>query len=279
MTDCEEAGLESADGAGVLEARVSTRSRLAGVVRGVAVFGKRFSNSRWWPLTAALVGAGPLIAFFGAGVYGHQIASAILLSILCLGFVVDDRWCQCLAAISLAFIAHSLLAIALARSAPERSSAVLPKAEAYWERQHSWITTGVNEEYEVSSWLPAHIQMFFGIAIFSFTSFGAVVFHDGFVQVDMMNYYNARLALESESQVRAIGFGWHLWSIMRGLGYLFVTYEMISLAHQFFAGQTNSTGARRRLRWALGIGCLTADCVIKYFAVEAVRLRLHENLT
>ena len=226
-----------------------------------------------------LIGAAPLLLFFGLGVYGHQWVSAIGLSTLCLGFVAKDRWWQCIAAISLAFIAHSLLAIALVRSAPERSSVILPKAEAYWEQQHQWITTGVNEEYEVSSWFPAHVQMFFGITIFSFTSFGAVVFHDGFVQVDMMNFYNARLALQSESQVQAIGFGWHLWSIMRGLGYLFVTYEMISLSYQCFARQTNSTWDRRRLRWALGISCLTADCVIKYFAVEAVRLRLHENLT
>lgn len=227
---------------------------------------------------AMLIGTLPLLGSFLLGVPGHPVVSALMLSFFCLGFVAKDRWPACITAIALAFIAHSAVAVVLSRSDPQRCAQIMPEAGNYWDRQHRWITTGVNEEYKVASWLPAHIQMFLGVSIFSFTSFGTVVFHDGFVQVDMMNYYNAQLTGISNDELRAVGFGWHLWSIMRGLGYLFVTYEMISLAFRFFAGRAVSTRQRRALRWSLGAGFLIADCVIKFFAVDAVRLKLFENL-
>ena len=255
------------------------RRRVARVVTQLATTAKPYASSNAWPVWAMLIGTVPFLVSYAGGVSGHQLASAVLLSLLCLGFVAEDHWMQCITAIALAFIAHSLLVVAMSRYDSERCAAILPKAADYWEQQRTWITTGVNQEYELETWLPAHGQMFVGISLFSFTSFGALVFHDGFVQVDMMNYYNAQLTEISQNQVVAVGLGWHLWSMMRGLGYLFVTYEMISLAYRVFANQINSTRFRRRLRWGLGVGFLMADCIIKFFAVDAVRVHLFENLS
>ena len=56
-----------------------------------------------------------------------------------------------------------------------RPRIVLPNAADYWDKQHRWITTGYDTEYEIESWLPAHVQLLLGTALFSFTSFGAVV--------------------------------------------------------------------------------------------------------
>lgn len=251
---------------------------LSQVVESLVRVALPYSESRLWPIYAILIGTLPLLFSFLFQVPGHPLISAVLLSLICIGFVSKDKWVQCIVAISLAFVFHSVMAVGLSRQYPEVCAEILPKSAEYWDRQQRWIKTGVNEEYQVASWLPGHIQMFFGTAFFSFTSFGTVVFHEGFVQVDMMNYYNAQLAKESQSEVRAISYGWHLWSVMRGLGYLFVTYEMISLAVQIFCRQSISTWRKRTFRWAVGIGFLTADCVIKFFAVEAVREKLFENL-
>lgn len=251
---------------------------LSQVIKSLVGVSVPYSDSRLWPLYAILIGTLPLLLSFLFRVPGHPLVSAVLLSLMCLGLVSKDRWMQCITAISLAFVFHSVMAVGLSRQYPEVCAEILPKAASYWDRQERWIKTGINEEYEVSSWLPGHIQMFFGTAFFSFTSFGAVVFHEGFVQVDMMNYYNAQLAKESQSEIRAIGFGWHLWSLMRGLGYLFVTYEMISLSVEFLLRQSISTWKKRTFRWTCGLGFLIADCVIKFYAVEAVREKLFENL-
>lgn len=275
MIESEDAGGGARVGLRGIE---RVRNQLATLVQTIAKRSATLARHWSWPLLAILIGALPLAISFVLQCLGHQWVSAVSLAVLCIGFVYDDRWIQCIAVIALAFVAHSVLAIGLSANDPVAAEAILPKAADYWDRQHKWITTGVNEEYEVASWLPGHIQMFFGITIFSFTSFGTVVFHDGFVQVDMMNYYNAQLANASQSDVRAVGFGWHIWSVMRGIGYLFVSCEMISLAVQVFSRERISTLARRLTRWGLGIGFLTADCVIKFFAVEAVRQQLFDNM-
>lgn len=254
------------------------RGSLAQVVQSLIRWSTPLTKHRFWPLYAVLIGALPLFFSFLFVLPGHAVISAVLLSLMCIGFAAKDRWCQCIFAITLAFVAHSVMAVGLSRQYPEVCAAILPGSADYWDRQQTWIKTGVNEEYKIESWLPAHIQMFFGTSFFSFTSFGAVVFHEGFVQVDMMNYYNAQLARESQSEVRAISYGWHLWSLMRGVGYLFVTFEMISLAVQLFGRLAISTWRKRVIRLGIGLGFLTLDCVIKFFAVEAVRDKLFENL-
>lgn len=183
-----------------------------------------------------------------------------------------------MAAITVFFLAHSVLAIFLVQTDPATCDLIMPKAADYWQQQRHWITTGENNEYELSVWVPAHLTLFLGTTIYSFTSFGCLVFHEGLVQVDMMNYYNAQLALMSESQVRSFGFGWHLWSLMRGVGYLFLTVEVISCSLQVFTGIRLSPGRTRLMRWSVGVGFLLADCLIKFFSVEVVRQKLFENL-
>ena len=251
---------------------------LAKIIRGIANASLFFVGQRYWPLYAILVGTVPLLMSFLLRTPGHPLVSAVLLSFLCIGFAYKDQWVRCLVLIALCFLSHSILAIVISRHAPDVCAQILPKAADYWERQYHWISTGENTEYQIASWLPAHIQMFVGAALFSFTSFGAVVFHDGFIQVDLMNYYNAQLATHSQSQGKAIMYGWHIWSIMRGVGYLFVTYEMISMAVQVFSKEQVASLRRRAMLWGLGIGFLLADGVIKFFSVEAVRNELFKNL-
>ena len=254
------------------------RCDLAKTIRGIAGASLFFVNQTWWPLYAILVGIVPLLISFITGWQGHQLVSAIGLSFMCIGFVYHDRWVKCIFAITLVFVAHSILAIGISLNYPEVGAEIFPKAADYWARQHLWIATGENTEYKVSSWLPAHFQMAVGATLFSFTSFGTVVFRDGFVQVDVMNYYNAQLVGQSRNPAIAMVYGWHIWSIMRGVGFLFVTYEMISMAVQVFSRERLSSCKRRVFRWSLGLGFLCADGVIKFFSVEAVRHELFNNL-
>lgn len=151
-------------------------------------------------------------------------------------------------------------------------------AVAYWQKQITWIRTGRDPEYALSAWVPAHVQLLAGVVIFSFTSWGVIPFAQGFYEVDLMNYYNAKLAATSLNEPLAIATGWHIWSALRGVGYLFITFEVISLSLELVSGRKISTTGRRRMRWALGLGFLLADGLIKANILEATRLQLLSNL-
>lgn len=235
------------------------------------------AHARWIPL-AILIGTVPLALSVSLQLPGHQLATAVLLAIGCLGCVPDDAWLKGVALIALTFVSHSLLAIAFSCYLPERSAAVMPQAEAYWEEQKVWIETGHNREYELMSWLPAHLRLLGGATLYSATSFGVLTFLEGFRQVDMMNYYNGRLLGRSVNRPKALALGWHLWSILRGVGYVFLTFEVISLAVQWLSGLRVSAWTTRRLRWSLGLFFVLGDGLLKYVMVEAVRWELFSNL-
>ena len=171
-----------------------------------------------WVVAAVVVGGLPFVLSVFTGFGGHQLVSAIGLSLLCLALAKDDAGAKGIATIALTFLTHCIVVIALARQMPDTVGPLLPGAEEYWQKQVVWIETGQDPEYEPSAWVPAHFVILMGTALYSFTSFGALAFYSGFQQVDMMNFYNARLMAQSISEPMALGFGWHLWSILRGLG-------------------------------------------------------------
>ena len=235
---------------------------------------------RGWklPVAAISVGACPPVVSFWFGLPGHQLVSAVLLALLCLALARQDRWLTGIAVIAGTFVVHNVVVMALARANPEVAAEVLPDAAAYWQKQITWIRTGRDPEYALSAWVPAHVQLLAGVVIFSFTSWGVIPFAQGFYEVDLMNYYNARLAATSLNEPLAIATGWHIWSALRGVGYLFITFEVISLSLELVSGRTISTTGRRRKRWALGLGFLLTDGLIKATILEATRLQLLSNL-
>jgi hypothetical protein len=76
----------------------------------------------------------------------------------------------------------------------------------------------------------------------------------------------------------ALAVGWHPWSLCRGLGYLFVTFEVANLSLGRLAGVPLSTPARRWRRWAAGITLLLLDGLLKFLLLEPVRRTLAANL-
>jgi hypothetical protein len=122
------------------------------------------------------------------------------------------------------------------------------------------------------------LQLLLGTTIFSFTSLGVITIHQGVYEVDLMNFYNAMLLHYSRSGWWSLLLGWHVWSMLRGIGYVVLTYEMISLSLQVFSGRRISTGSHRGLRWAIACTCLLGDATTKYLFLEAVRMRLFDNL-
>lgn len=239
---------------------------------------------RWMP-AAITVGSLPFLISYLTGSPGHQVVSALLLMMLCLPCAREDNWLKGIGVMALAYTAHCAVVIALAYADPQHVAPLLPGAESYWQKQLQWIQTGTDPEYKLSAWVPAHLMLLGAAFLFSYTSLGSILFYEGFFEVDLMNFYNAQLMAQSSNHALSLALGWHVWSWLRGLGYLFITFEIISLSLRRMTGVTTeaatggTTGGRWRLtRFCVGLAFLLADALVKVILLEPVREQMLFNL-
>ncbi|PQO27241.1 hypothetical protein [Blastopirellula marina] len=232
----------------------------------------------WYPM-AALVGAFPMLLSYLAGITGGQLVSSLLLTPLLVAAVARDSLLRGLGALALAFLAHCVVVISLASFDPQGIADIYPRGEAYWQQTYQWVVTGESPEYELLFWLGAHIQLVLASTLFSFTSLGMVTLWQGFQEVDLMNCYVGNMLNQSQSPMVTLFVGWHIWSVCRGLGYLVLTFEVVSYSLERLSRVHLSTRLRRITRWQIGLGFLVLDGVLKYNLLEIVRQALEDNLT
>ncbi|MEL6182457.1 MAG: hypothetical protein AAFS10_26105 [Myxococcota bacterium] len=70
-----------------------------------------------------------------------------------------------------------------------------------------------------------------------------------------------------------------MWSILRGLGYLFITFEVTSLSLQHFLGTELSPKRTRLMRWSAGLAFLLGDALAKLLLLDVIRQGLAANFT
>jgi len=231
---------------------------------------------RWIPASIT-AGALPFLVSYATGAPGHQLVSALLLMMLCLPCAREDDWMKGIGVMALAYAAHCTVVIALAYADPQRVALLLPGAEGYWQKQLHWIQTGTDPEYKLSAWVPAHLTLLGAAFLFSYTSLGGILFYEGFFEVDLMNFYNAQLMAQSSNHALSLALGWHVWSWLRGLGYLFIAFEIISLSLRRMTGMSQA-GRWRLSRLGVGLAFLLADGLVKVILLEPVREQMLFNL-
>ena len=116
------------------------------------------------------------------------------------------------------------------------------------------------------------------MALFSYVSLGGVTFYEGFFEVDLMNYYTARLTAYSQSTVLAMLLGWHVWSVARGIGYLILTIEIMGFSLARMTGRVTLPRRGLWVRLGAGVAIVLADGVLKFLLLEPVRTALAQNL-
>jgi len=228
--------------------------------------------------SAAAVGTLPVLLSIALSVPGHQIVSALLLSLLCLSCVRRDAGFQAVGLALTAFVVHGAVVMVLVHAWPDRMSRLLPGAAEYWHKQLGWIRTGWDPEYETAAWLPAHLGQLGGAVVYSYASLGWITFAEGFREVDWMNFYCVQLMKTSRSAALAGLLGWHVWSLVRGVGLAFVTVEILSLSLGRLTGRDLSTPPARRRRWAAGLGLLALDGILKALLLCPVQAALLAHL-
>jgi hypothetical protein len=231
-----------------------------------------------WLAAGLLVGAVPMLIDGATGLPVSKLITAVMLVPLLVAAVVRDAAARGIGTLAAAFLAHSVVVIGLAAGDPDRLGRVFPDGHAYWQESHAWIVTGDSREYDVAWWLPAHIQWFVAVSVFTYLSLGLATYWQGLYEVDLMNYYVGRLMAQSQQPLLALAVGWHPWSICRGLGYLFITFEIASFSCERLTATRLSTHWRRRWRWSIGVGLLLLDGLLKFFLLEPVRGILAANL-
>jgi hypothetical protein len=245
--------------------------RLAGVARPVMA-------CRAWPVVAIAVGVVPLLAGYLVGSPLHQLVTGLLLAPLFWACVCEDRLGRAIAVTGLVLGAHSAVAIAIAARDPVGAAAILPGAADYWDQTRHWLQTGDDPEYQWGTWLPRHLVLFAAAIVCGVVTLGLVLFARGVEQLDLMNFYVGRMAAQSDSPLVAILCGWHPWSILRGLAYTVLVFEVASWTLSKLTGRTLSTPRRRAARWALGIGLAVADGLAKLYLAPVIRDQLIGNL-
>lgn len=213
------------------------------------------------------------------GVPGGQFVSSLLLTPLLVAAVAKDSLLRGMGAMALSFLAHCVLMISLTSYDPQGIAEIYPPGEAYWNQTYQWVVSGDSPEYRLSYWLGAHAQLVGASTFFSFTSMGFITLWQGFKEVDLMNCYVGNMLNQSKNPAITLLVGWHIWSITRGLGYLFLTYEVTSYSLERFTKVSLSIRARRIRRWQFGLGFLILDGILKYNLLEVVRQALDNNLT
>jgi hypothetical protein len=206
------------------------------------------------------------------------VITPVMATVLLLAAVASDSMARGLGALAGVFLAHNAVAIALVARDPDGMARILPGGEAYWRQSHEWIVTGFSPEYDLSWWVPAHFQLLGAMIVFTYSSLGLVTLCQGSYEVDLMNFYVGELIAHSHNPWLAVALGWHPWSVCRGVGYLFLTYEIASLSFEHITGTRLSSRRRRVARWSAGLGFLLIDGIVKFFFLDTVRGLLASNL-
>lgn len=208
----------------------------------------------------------------------HQPITAFLLTLLIIPLAGSNRWHAGIATIVLVFASHSAVAITAAGLDPGYAGPTFPGGPQYWDRQRLWIETGTDEEYRVRDWAPEHALLLAGTTVVSFTSFGGLTFHHGLHEVDLMNFYNGQLIRNSSNGFMALALGWHLWSILRGVGYTLLSFQLVALAVQVLAMKSVCPRAEHIRHILYGLAFLLMDAGVKSVMTSWVQQRLLENL-
>jgi hypothetical protein len=231
-----------------------------------------------WLFAGALAGTLPAVLAIATGPLPARAITVALLVPLFLASVARDWLVRSLLLLAAAFAGHSALTIAYFHTNPAALPAQFPPGAAYWVETHSWLVTGESREYELTFWVPAHVQLLVAVVLFTYTSLGIVPLWEGFYEVDLMNGYVSQLLLHSHDSWTVFGMGWHPWSICRGIGFCFIIFEVCSISLGRLTGSALSNRRRRAVRWLVGIGFLSLDAALKYVLLEPVRAALAGNL-
>jgi hypothetical protein len=242
------------------------------------VSGVLYERGGWWAPVAVGVVPLAIAAPFGSSL--HQTASALLGFALLIAAIHRGDERRGLLTLPIVFCAHCALAIVLARLWPAETTACFPDGAEYWRGTLTWIQTGYDPEYDPANWVPEHLELAFVVGVIGYISLGLIPLFQGFHEVDLMNFYVGRLLAETNDTTLSLLLGWHPWSVMRGLAFSVLIYEVVAWSYRrLTATSGQGRGGLRLSRLGLAFGLLFADGLMKWLLLDPVRRVLAAGLS
>lgn len=249
-----------------------------GWVPGFRALGGWLDRRPRWLGAAVLIGVGPVFVDIAVGRAVSHLLTPLLGFPLLLAAAARDRFHPGLTCLVLVFLFHSGTVVALAAAAPDTLAAAHPGGAGYWDETENWLRTGRSRAYDVGEWGSAHVRLAAVMVAWGYLSLGLVPLLQGVYELDLMNFYVGRLLAHARGPSPVLLLAWHPWSLCRGVGFLFVTFELASLSLARLTGEALSPPRRRATRWALGAAFLLLDAAVKWSCSERVRQALAGQL-
>ncbi len=243
------------------------------IVQGLDRLSALTMGWRVWGL-ALLIANLPFLLAWAIGFPDYHVISGALLPLVVLPLAWRRRHALAMAVLAVAFLAHCVQTMLLTWLDPAGVMAISPAFGDYLARQEHWISTGVDPEYALGNWLPAHLRLVLAAVITAPATLGGLIYIQGFFEVDLMNHYTACLMGRSLDPLSTMLWAWHAWSVLRGIGFLLVTYAGATLALGWLTDRTLLRGRVAAGLLGLGLGFLAADAVVKLLLLPATRLHL-----
>ncbi len=233
-----------------------------------------------WPIclgVALLIGVLPVLADYATGVRTSHLVTALLGVPLLLASAARGTAWPSLTCLMFAFLIHCITFATLAAHDPGRLALSMPKGEEYWRDTHEWLLTGATGAYEPRNWLRFHVLIAVVMVVSGYLSLGLWPLAQGLHELDLMNFYVGQYL--AHSHFGPVSFlAWHPWSVVRGIGFLFIVSELASFSLERLTGEKLSEPSARLRRWGLGLGLLLLDGLIKWLFSESVRRLLAGQL-
>jgi hypothetical protein len=247
-------------------------------VPGFRALGAWLDHGPRWLSVAAILGLAPVAVDVAVGHAVSHLITPLLVFPLLLAAVARDRFHPGLTCLGLVFLFHSAAVIVVAAVAPETLAQAHPDGVGYWIETEEWLRTGQSRAYDVGAWGPAHFWLAAVMTLWGYLSLGFVPLLRGLYELDLMNVYVGHLLAHSRGPSPVLLLAWHPWSLCRGVGFLFVTFELASLSLSRLTGVPLSPVQSRVWRWTLGVVFLLLDAGVKWSCSEPVRQALASQL-
>ncbi len=233
------------------------------------------ANVRAAAAWAVAIGAVPITLGWLLTTSLHQPLTGLLLTPLLVGCLAKGRPGLALAGIALAVGVHSGAAVALSAADPGRAAAILDGSAPYWDRTRHWIVTGADPEYDWRHFVPAHLILVLLVVAGGYVTLTALPLMVGVRELDLMNFYVGRLIAEGNAPWAAVLWGWHPWSVIRGVSYSLLLLSTATWSLNRLTGRADDRPQRTRAMFQLGLTFAVLDAVVKVWITPFVRERLH----
>jgi hypothetical protein len=171
----------------------------------------------------------------------------------------------------------SILTIGCVVAMPDRMAARILHGEAYRAEMFAWIETGEGREGDIRRFLPEHLTHFAALLAASFATGGLAALVLGCFLLNYMNFYVGSLLAASAQPWMTALFAWHLWSLVRVVGFVMAATAVGVPAYARFRRTGEDLRAGGPLL-ALGFVLVAADIILKFLLAEIWRGYLYQGL-